>query len=166
MIRLEYPHLFMDDPNWGPRANRLAAKTYELSEFLIGKAKWEPARQPADPAQKDGEPGNSFTYHDSCHMCRLLGLREEPRRLLSNIDISLHEMKESDHCCGFGGIFSLRMPEVSTAMTAEKLRQAAEAGAGTVITADPGCLMQMRSLAGEDGPAIRHLALILEEATR
>jgi L-lactate dehydrogenase complex protein LldE len=75
-------------------------------------------------------------------------------------------MEESDRCCGFGGLFTLRMPETSTAMTAEKLRLAAGSGAGSIVTADPGCLMQMRQLAAEDGPEINHLALILEEMTR
>jgi L-lactate dehydrogenase complex protein LldE len=75
-------------------------------------------------------------------------------------------MEESDRCCGFGGVFSLRMPEVSTAMTAEKLRQAAATGAQTLVTADPGCLMQMRQLAADDQDSIQHLAVVLEEMTR
>jgi L-lactate dehydrogenase complex protein LldE len=75
-------------------------------------------------------------------------------------------MKESDRCCGFGGLFSLRMPEVSNAMTAEKLRQANETGAAVLVTADPGCLMQMRSLLEGDSLQVRHLASVLEEATR
>jgi L-lactate dehydrogenase complex protein LldE len=75
-------------------------------------------------------------------------------------------MEESDRCCGFGGVFSARMPEVSTAMTAEKLRQAAETGTPTLVTADPGCLMQMRGLAGDDGLTVQHLATVLEAATR
>jgi Fe-S oxidoreductase len=99
-------------------------------------------------------------------MNRLLGLCDEPRQLLRDAGYSLHEMEESDRCCGFGGVFSLRMPEVSTAMTAEKLRQAAGTGIQTLVTADPGCLMQMRQLAGDDRVSIRHLAVVLEELTR
>ena len=108
----------------------------------------------------------TVTYHDSCHMCRLLELSQEPRKLLTEAGYSLHEMEESDRCCGFGGVFSARMPEVSTAMTAEKLRQATETQAATLVTADPGCLMQMRGLAGDDGPPIEHLATVLEAATK
>jgi len=107
-------------------------------------------------------------------MCRLLHLKDEPRELLKAAGYSLHEMEESERCCGFGGLFSLRMPEVSGAMTAEKLRQAAaslvlsegEVDAKMLVTADPGCLMQMRGLAGGGGPSVEHLAVGLEAMTR
>jgi L-lactate dehydrogenase complex protein LldE len=162
MIRLEYAHLFEDEPEWRNRARQLAAKAYELSDFLVNHLNWIPDRQ----AGQDQAPEKSITYHDSCHMTRLLGLGSESRWLLDAAGISLCEMEESDRCCGFGGVFSARMPEVSTAMTAEKLRQAAETGVPTLVTADPGCLMQMRGLAADNGPAIKHLATILEERTR
>ncbi|UCG24633.1 MAG: (Fe-S)-binding protein [Chloroflexota bacterium] len=158
MIRLEYIHLLEDEPAWRDRAERLAAKTFELSDFLVNQLGWTPADVLANRPP-------SVTYHDSCHMCRSLGLSQEPRQLLNGVGYSLHEMEEADRCCGFGGLFSARMPEVSTAMAAEKLRQAAETEATTLVTADPGCLMQMRGLAGEEGSPIEHLATILEEAT-
>jgi L-lactate dehydrogenase complex protein LldE len=172
MIRLEYAHLLEDQPEWHERAKQLAAKTYELSEFLVKQGKWPPKGK--DVGINEGPQASSggglsekmVTYHDSCHMCRMLHLKEEPRRMLTESGCSIHEMSEPDRCCGFGGLFSIRMPEVSTAMTAEKLRQATETGAEFVVTADPGCLMQMRELAGEDGPSIRHLAIVLEEMTR
>ena len=162
MVRLEYAHLFEDEPEWQDRARQLAAKSYELSDFLVNQIGWMPDGQTA----REQTSGQSVTYHDSCHMNRLLGLGSESRQLLDAAGISLCEMEESDRCCGFGGVFSARMPEVSTAMTAEKLRQAAETEATTLITADPGCLMQMRSLAGQGNPPIEHLATILEERTR
>lgn len=160
MIRVEYPHLFEAEPEWRDRAQRLAAKTYELTEFLTQVAGWSPA--PSDASAATPEPGahRSVTYHDSCHMKRLLGLQEEPRRLLKAAGVEIVEMAESDRCCGFGGLFSVRMPEVSNAMTAEKLRQAEETSAGTVVTCDPGCLMQMRGLAG-DAVRVEHLATVL-----
>lgn len=162
MIRLEYTHLFEDEPEWQDRARQLAAKTFELSDFLVNQLGWLPDR-PVGAEQASETP---VTYHDSCHMNRLLGLGRESRQLLNAAGVSLCEMEESDRCCGFGGVFSARMHEVSTAMTAEKLRQAAETGAKTLVTADPGCLMQMRGLAGEGGPEVEHLATILEERTR
>ncbi|MCI0396845.1 MAG: (Fe-S)-binding protein [Chloroflexi bacterium] len=168
MIRVEYPHLLADEPAWHERAERLAAKTYELSQILVQVAGWPPpaaVEDPTEPATSLAEPA-AVTYHDSCHMCRLLGLRQEPRQLLTQAGYSLHEMNEPDRCCGFGGLFSVRMAEVSNAMTAEKLRQAAGTGAEALVTADPGCLMQMRGLAGPDGLPVRHLAVVLEEATR
>lgn len=166
MIRLEYPHLLETWPGWKARAERLAAKSYELSEFLVHVAGWQPEKhsgqQPGIPESQSKE----ITYHDSCHMCRLLHLQKEPRQLLNAAGCSLHEMNEPDRCCGFGGLFSLRMAEVSTAMTAEKRRLASETQATTLVTADPGCLMQIRGLARDDGIRAEHLATVLEELTR
>jgi len=156
MIRCEYAHLFDDEPAYLYRARRLAAKTYELSEFLVQEAGWQPAPAASAP---------TVTYHDSCHMRRMLGLGDEARRLLAASGCDLREMAESDRCCGFGGLFSVRMPEVSNAMTAEKLAQAKASGSRLVVTADPGCLMQMRGLNG-DGVRAEHLATVLEEVTR
>jgi len=174
MIRVEYPHLFDESPEWQRRARDLGAKTYELSEYLVHQLGWQPVQtsevlktsEVLESSEVSGEASPHVTYHDSCHMNRLLGLCDEPRQLLQDAGCSLREMEESDRCCGFGGVFSLRMPEVSTAMTAEKLRQAAGTGTQTLVTADPGCLMQMRQLAGDDQGSIRHLAVVLEELTR
>ena len=154
MIRLEYAHLLADEPDWQRRAEKLAVKTFELSQFL--------AREGVE--LRGQAAGSPITYHDSCHMCRMLGLKEEPRQVLTAVGYTIAEMAESDRCCGFGGLFSIRMPEVSNAMTADKLRQAQETGATTIVTSDPGCLMQMRGLA--EGVEVKHLAVALEEATR
>ena len=157
MIRVEYPHLLEPWPEWRERALALAAKTFELSQFLTHQARWQPAPSAAAP---------NAAYHDSCHMCRLLQVRQEPRRLLQAVGCSLGEMSEADRCCGFGGLFSLRLPEVSNAMSAEKLRQAAQTGAAVLVTADPGCLLQIRGLDAASGLQVEHLATVLEEATR
>jgi L-lactate dehydrogenase complex protein LldE len=156
MIRGEYPHLLEDTPEWSRRARELAARTFELSEFLVHHARWQ-SRPSKNPPR--------VTYHDSCHACRLLGLRQEPRRLLAAAGCELVEMAESDRCCGFGGLFSLRLPEVSNAMTREKLRQATDTGA-VLVTVDPGCLMQMRGLAHQSETQIEHLATLLERVSR
>lgn len=156
MVRVEYPHLLHRWPGWEQRARAVAAKTYELSEFLVEVCGWQP---------ESVAPDGVLTYHDSCHMCRLLGLRTQPRALLDATGAPRVEMHESDRCCGFGGSFSVRMPQVSNAMTREKLAQAREAGATTLVTADPGCLMQMRGLAAADQIPLdlRHLAEVLDE---
>ena len=155
MIRAEYPHLFADDPEWHDRAVALASKTFELTEFLGKEGKLPQNEMVVDPA---------VTYHDSCHMCRTLKLKEQPRNALTAAGYTIHEMEESDRCCGFGGLFSIRMPEVSNAMTEEKLAQALNSMADVLVSSDPGCLMQMRGLA--EGIRVEHIAIMLEEATR
>ncbi len=157
MIRSEYIHLFADEPQYHYRARRLAGNTYELSEFLA----LQQNNTPSPPSPSRAGP---VTYHDSCHMCRILGLRAQPRRVLQQAGIAVQEMAESDRCCGFGGLFSIRMPEVSNAMTAAKLQRAKETRVERVVTADPGCLLQLRGLAAEYDLEIVHLAVALEEA--
>ena len=157
MIRVEYAHLLEEWPEWHHRAEEFAAKTYELSEFLVNCAEWNP---PGDFEEI------RLTYHDSCHMCRLLGLRDEPRQLLECVGARISEMSESDRCCGFGGLFSVRMPEISNAMTGEKLHQACDVGVEALVTSDPGCLAQMRGLAEGSSIKVEHIATVLEEMTR
>lgn len=156
-IRKEVPHLLADDSGWHERAQQLAAKTFELSQFLVNEAVWEPHAATQAP---------TVTYHDSCHMNRLLGVKDEPRTLLQAAGCTIIEMDESDRCCGFGGVFSIRMPEISNAMTGDKLRRAQAIQAALLVTSDPGCLMQMRGLAHQTGVRTAHLAVLLEELTR
>lgn len=172
MIRLEYPHLLADEPGYYYRALRLARKTYELSEFLSREPYSVGGQRTADGGPQTMEHGTRhtdtpITYHDSCHMCRLLGLRDEPRQVLNRAGYAIEEMEESDRCCGFGGLFSVRMAAVANAMTAEKLRLAGETAVSTLITADPGCLLQLRGMLPEGSDLqVEHLAVALERATR
>ena len=157
MIRVEYPHLLEDEPTWKTRAQIVADKTFELSEFLATETTWTPQPQRSAP---------SVTYHDSCHMCRMLHLKEQPRELLQAAGCDLAEMSESDRCCGFGGLFSVRMPEVSNAMTTAKLDMANETHSDVMVTADPGCLMQLRGLAERSNVRVEHIATVLDEVTK
>jgi L-lactate dehydrogenase complex protein LldE len=173
MIRAEYPHLLEHEPDWHKRAKKLGEKVFELSEFLVRDEVMS-----NKVISDEVKPHLSLiTYHDSCHMCRLLGLRDEPREALTNAGCEIVELVESDRCCGFGGLFSMRMPEVSGAMTKDKLRRAAETGAEILVTADPGCLMQMRRVQGTEEKRgkgekekaalhLEHIAVLLEELTR
>jgi len=154
MIKVEYPHLLLDEPARHAQAVALAARTYELTQFLV---------QFAPDLLAGASGGATVTYHDSCHMCRLLGEREAPRQMLRSAGHDIVEMAEADRCCGFGGLFSVRMPEIANAMSVEKLRQAADTGAGLLVSADPGCLMQLRGLLGSDQQAV-HVATLLAEA--
>lgn len=156
MIRKEYPKLLADEPKWTARAVALAERTLELSEFLAKHDLLSP--RPL---------GGNVTYHDSCHMCRGLGLRAEPRQVLAKAGMGVTEMQESDRCCGFGGLFSMKMPEVASAMRTEKLEQAKDTGAPIMVTADPGCLLHLRLQPDANRSFwVRHLAEVLEEVSR
>jgi L-lactate dehydrogenase complex protein LldE len=157
MVRNYYPHLFHGTRD-EERARGLAAKTYELSEFLV------------DVAGLDGVAGNwhgRATFHDSCHGLRELGLSGQGRRLLSRIEgLELAEMAHPDHCCGFGGMFSVRMPKVATAMADEKLAEAEATDADVMVAGDSGCLMHLAGRVSRRGSKVRpmHLALLLAQA--
>ena len=157
MFRHEYPKLFSDDPEWLTRAQSLAERTFELTEFLSGL--------PSLFAGQDRVDRGTVTYHDSCHMNRFLGIKEPPRQQLRAAGYQIQEMEESEVCCGFGGVFYARMPEISQAMAKHKLTLAGLSGAPLVATADPGCLMRMQQ-EGDRTVEIRHVAILLEEALR
>jgi L-lactate dehydrogenase complex protein LldE len=122
----------------------------ELSAFLVA-AGYEPPRR---------NVGRTVAYHDSCHMLRELRISDQPRRLLEASGATLSPLPRPDLCCGFGGTFSVRQPEVSLAMADEKL--AGAAGAEALVTADPGCMAHLRGRAERaGGPRIVHLATAL-----
>jgi len=126
-------------------------EVWELSAFLAS-AGFRPLPRNA---------GRRLAYHDSCHMLRELRISEQPRRLLGGSGAELVPFARPDLCCGFGGTFSVRQPEVSLAMADEKL--AGGGAAGTIVTADPGCLMHLRGRAEKTGSPVRivHLATAL-----
>jgi L-lactate dehydrogenase complex protein LldE len=126
-------------------------EVYELSTFL--------ARDASNTVLLDGR---RVAYHDSCHLLRELGVSEEPRRLLRASGADVAELERPDLCCGFGGTFSVRQPEVSVAMADDKLADAARSGAEALVTADPGCLLHLRARAARaGGPPVVHLATVL-----
>jgi L-lactate dehydrogenase complex protein LldE len=127
-------------------------EVWELSSFLDAWGIELPLRN----------EGVTVAYHDSCHMLRELHVADAPRRLLERTGATLAPLARADLCCGFGGTFSVRQPEVSCAMADDKLGGAAEAGAEALVTADPGCLMHLRGRAAKAGgiPVV-HLASAL-----
>ena len=125
-------------------------EVWELSAFLDSRGSDVPTRN----------DGKRIAYHDSCHMLRELGVAEAPRRLLERSGATLVPLPRPDLCCGFGGTFSVRQPEISVAMADDKLAGARDAEA--LVTADPGCLMHLRGRAERIGaPPIVHLATAL-----
>jgi L-lactate dehydrogenase complex protein LldE len=159
MIKAHFPELFADDPNWLPKANALAGRTYELVSFLVdvlGVTRVE--------ARFDGE----VTYHDSCSGLRELGVRTQPRQLLGTVaGLTLVEMAESDVCCGFGGTFAVKYSDISGAIVDAKAKNIAESGAPTVLAGDLGCLINMAGKLSRDGTpiAVRHVAEVLAGMT-
>src|SRR5439155_8601048 len=140
------------------RATELAGKTYELTEFLV------------DVLGADGAAGRwpgRVTFHDACHGLRELGLTGQGRRLLAGLEgLELVEMARPDMCCGFGGTFAVRFPDVATAMADDKLDQAEATEAGVMVAGDSGCLMHLAGRAARRGSTLRpmHIATLLAEA--
>ncbi|NVO13023.1 MAG: (Fe-S)-binding protein [Rhodoplanes sp.] len=154
-VRVHYPELFQGDPNWQPRADAVAAKTYELTQFLVdvlGVSGVE-ARVPG-----------AATYHDSCSSLRELGVRLQPRKLLATVEsLSVTELADSDVCCGFGGTFCVKYPEISDRMVGKKAAAVTATGAGLLLSADLGCLLNIAGKLLRDGAAVqvRHIAEVL-----
>lgn len=157
MVKHEYPGL-LTDPGERADAERLAARTWELSQFLV--------RQLGRRRFRSAVPGR-ITYHDSCHLLRGLHESESPRTLLRGLaGADFVELPGCDECCGFGGSFAVRLPEVSTAILDKKLASVEATGAGAVVACDAGCLMQIRGGLSRRGSRVRalHLAEVLEPA--
>ena len=159
MISHHYPGLFADDPQYRGRAEALAAKTHELVSFLTDVRGMERVE-----ARYDGQ----VTYHDSCSGLRELGVKGQPRRLLGSVaGLELTEMHDSELCCGFGGTFAVKYPDISTRMVGDKARDAAGTGAGTLLAGDMGCLLNMAGKLKREGSAVqvRHVAEVLAGMT-
>jgi L-lactate dehydrogenase complex protein LldE len=156
MVKLEYPELFHDDPVWQAKAEDLARRTHELSDFLVNVLGVEDVG-----ARFEGR----VTYHMACHL-RGLGLITEPERLLRRVKgLEYVPLERADECCGFGGSFSVRYPEISGAMVRDKVEFIEKTGAGVVVATDAGCLMNIAGCLRRRGSAVRamHLAEVLEK---
>jgi L-lactate dehydrogenase complex protein LldE len=159
MIRRHYPELFADEPAILPRAQGLAGRTWELVSFLadvLGMAsvavRWDRA----------------VTYHDACSGLRELGVKEQPRRLLATVaGIELKELPGAEVCCGFGGTFSIKYPDVSDKIVEEKADDIARTGADAVLAGDLGCLLNIAGKLCRLGRRIecRHVAEVLAGMT-
>lgn len=157
MIRVFYPELFANDPARLRKAQHLGERFFEFSEFLVNVLKVE-------------DVGASFprrvAYHDSCHLLRELGIEEQPRKLVRAVrGLQFLELDDNQLCCGFGGTFSVKFPEVSVAMGEDKLRAATAAGAEVLVANDSGCLMHLAGVIHRQGLPLRtmHLAELLEK---
>jgi len=160
MIAHHYPGLFGDsDPLYRGKAEALAAKTHELVSFLTDVMKVE---------RVSAAYAGSAAYHDGCAGLREMGVRAQPRRLLGSVDgLELRELAEPDICCGFGGTFCVKYPEISTRMVADKVKDITGTGADTLLAGDMGCLLNIAGRLKREGSAIqvRHVAEVLAGMT-
>ena len=155
MIRHNYTELFADDPLWLPRAQALAARTYEFTEYLVDVlgitdfgARWD----------------GPLTYHPTCHLHRGLGIDRQPRELLAHIQgAEIRELREAEDCCGFGGIFSVEHPELSAEMLKRKIKNLEATQSPTLVVCDAGCLMHIQGGLHRDkmSQKVVHIAEIL-----
>jgi len=154
MLKHHLPHLFDDDPNLRGRADRLAERTFELISFLTDVL-----------GMKD--TGASFTgsvtYHDSCSGLREMGVKQQPRDLLRAAGATIVEMREPEICCGFGGTFCVKYPDISVRMISDKAEDVVATGADTLLADDLGCLLNMAGRLQRLGKPVkvRHVAEVL-----
>ena len=158
MLR-HYPELFEAGSAWHARAEGLAAKCFEITSFLVDVLGVERVH-----ARYDG----TVTYHDSCSGLRELGVKTQPRKLLATVEgLTLAEMNENEVCCGFGGTFCIKYPDISNRMVTEKVANIRASGAGTLLAGDLGCLMNMAGKLKRQGSDVRvwHVAEVLAGMT-
>jgi L-lactate dehydrogenase complex protein LldE len=161
MVRHYYPELFKGDPEWYDRASWAADITWELTEYLVDGLGVTDMGAVVPPTK--------VAFHHACHGYRLLNLRTQAQELAQKIDgVTLTEMSGSDQCCGFGGLFSVKMPEISGAMLHDKVESISKTDADVIVTGDASCLTQMNGgLSRSDSPKrVMHIADLLAEGLR
>jgi len=155
MLRHGYPELFADDPVWLPRAQKLAVRTFEFTEYLVDflgetdlGARWN----------------GRFAYHPSCHLLRGLGVDRQPRALLAAVKgAQIVELPNADECCGFGGVFAVGHPEISAEMLKRKIANFETTESPTLVVCDTGCLMHIQGGLKRQGKSqqVVHIAEVL-----
>ncbi|HZM44505.1 MAG TPA: (Fe-S)-binding protein [Burkholderiales bacterium] len=155
-IRIHYPELFRDAPEELERVERLCARTYELTDFLVSVASL-----PRVP----GSFAGTVAYHDSCSGLRELGVKAQPRALLAKVPgLRLEEMAEAEACCGFGGLFSVKFGDIATHIAERKCANIAACGADAVVLGDLGCMLHVEGRLrrrGDTKTRVLHVAEVL-----
>jgi L-lactate dehydrogenase complex protein LldE len=159
MLKHHLPHLFDDDPNLRARADALAGRTFELVSFLTDVLG-------IDHLPRTATVG-TVTYHDSCSGLRELGIKRQPRALLQSIGASIVEMADPEICCGFGGTFCVKYPDISVRMVSDKVRDIVATEAETLLAGDLGCLLNIAGRLRREGHRVdvRHVAEVLAGMT-
>jgi len=155
MLKKHYPELFASDDPYRAKADDLASRSFELVSFLTDHLGVD---------HVDTKLSVKATYHDSCSGLRELGIKQQPRELLSTIEgMTLVEMDNAEVCCGFGGTFCVKYPDISTKMVSDKTGYIEASGAGLLLAGDLGCLLNMAGRLKREGRPIevRHVAEVL-----
>jgi L-lactate dehydrogenase complex protein LldE len=158
MIRQEYPAMFQDDPSMREKATWVASITWELTEFLVDGLGVTDIGAKLSPM--------TVAYHDACHGLRMGGLKQQGRKLVTAVEgVTLVEMPGAEECCGFGGLFSVKMPEISTAMLKRKLAYIEQVDADHIVSGDAGCMAQMNGGLSRNAkePKVMHIADFLAQ---
>jgi len=157
MLVHQYAHLFEREPEMRARAAAVAGRCREFTQFLAEAA----------PNGVDGKLSARVAYHPSCHLLRGLGVRDQPKALLARIDgVSQTDVSEQEECCGFGGLFSVKNPDISNSMLQRKLDAVEASGAERLVSCDLGCLLHLGGGLHRRGSAVRvqHVAQLVDEA--
>jgi L-lactate dehydrogenase complex protein LldE len=155
MLRVHLPELFDQEPAMKERAAELASRCHELVSFLVDVM---------GVRDVGARLAATATYHDSCSGLRELKIKRQPRQLLASVEgLELVEMAENEVCCGFGGTFCVKYPEISTRMVSNKLENIEASGADLVLAGDLGCLMNIAGRLKRTGSGVRarHVAEVL-----
>jgi L-lactate dehydrogenase complex protein LldE len=159
MLKAHYPKLLAGDAVWAARAHAFQGKVHELISFLVDVRGMKAVEQTLEAR---------VTYHDSCSGLRELGIRSQPRKLLASVEgLTLQEMNEAEACCGFGGTFAVKYPDISNAIVEKKTAAITRSGADLLIAGDLGCLINMAGKLKREGSgiAVRHVAEVLAGMT-
>ena len=159
MLIRHYPALFDSDPQWQQKSQQLAERCYELTQFLVDVV---------GVTDFNARYQGKVAYHDSCSARRELGVLRQPRTLLKNVEgLTQVELDEAEACCGFGGTFSVKFPEVSTAIVDRKVADIEQTGADTIVAGDMGCLMNIAGRLSRQGKPVKafHIAELLAGMT-
>ncbi len=155
MIGKHYGDLFRDDPELMARYGRLRTRVHELTDFLLNVAK---------VTLPPGEFAGPVAYHDACSGLRELGIKAQPRALLAQRGVAVTEMKDCEHCCGFGGTFAVKYGDISTAIVDEKCANIHASGASAVVLGDLGCILNIEGRlrrTGDTTTRVLHVAQVL-----
>jgi L-lactate dehydrogenase complex protein LldE len=157
MVKVHYPEMFADEPEMRARAEELASRTWELVSFLVDVRGIEAVAASWD---------RTATYHDACSGLRELGVKAQPRKLLASVEgLELRELPGAEICCGFGGTFCVKYPEISDKMVGDKAADIAATGSEAVLAGDLGCLLNIAGKLTRLGVPIetRHVAEVLAD---